>query len=216
MFFHRKNSKLQKQKIVRGYLRGKNILDIGYAQSPFLFAEGFYGLDIQKRDAPKGYAEVKVADLNSEKIPYPDKKFDTVVALDTIEHLANPLKVFFEINRVLEIGGRFIFSVPNPYFWKEIFLNIFEKNNAKQTDPAHITLLTKHGIKNLFYWTGLELEKTIGFGFPIPFTKYVMSMKEFPTMAYGSIYVAKKIKDEDSFRIITISHSRDLRIFSKM
>lgn len=125
MFFHRKNSKQQKQKIVKEYLKGEDILDIGYAQSPFLFAEGFCGLDIQDRDAPKGYKEVKVADLNSEKMPYDDKKFDTVISLDTIEHLANPLKVFFEINRVLKNGGSFIFSVPNPYFWKEIFLNIF-------------------------------------------------------------------------------------------
>jgi SAM-dependent methyltransferase len=216
MLFHRKNSKLQKQKIVKKYLSGTNILDIGYAQSPFLFADGFCGLDIQERSAPKGYKEVKVADLNNEKIPYPDKKFDTIIALDTVEHLANPLKVFFEINRVLRDGGRFIFSVPNPYFWKEIWLNIFEKNNAKPIDFAHITLLTKHSIKNLFCWTGLRLEKIIGFGFPVPFTKYVMSMKRFEILAYGSIYVAKKIKDEDSFKIVTISNKKDLQIASKM
>lgn len=62
----------------------------------------------------------------------------------------------------------------------------------------------------------MELEKTIGFGFPIPFTKYVMSMKRFKTLAYGSIYIAKKIKDENSFKIITISNKKDLQISSKI
>lgn len=50
---------------------------------------------------------------NAESIPYPDASFDLVFADNLLEHLAEPGKVFSEVNRVLKTGGLFLFKTPN-------------------------------------------------------------------------------------------------------
>jgi SAM-dependent methyltransferase len=46
-------------------------------------------------------------------LPFPAQSFDLVVALWVLEHLAQPERVFAEINRVLVPGGHFLFLTPN-------------------------------------------------------------------------------------------------------
>jgi len=46
-------------------------------------------------------------------IPYPDQTFDVVFSDNVMEHLADPLSVFREVNRVLKPGGVFLFKTPN-------------------------------------------------------------------------------------------------------
>ena len=38
--------------------------------------------------------------------------FDFVLSSDVLEHVANPLRAFNELNRVLKIGGKHVFTVP--------------------------------------------------------------------------------------------------------
>lgn len=46
-------------------------------------------------------------------IPYPDASFDLVFADNVLEHLADPVSVFHQVERVLRPGGRFLFKTPN-------------------------------------------------------------------------------------------------------
>jgi SAM-dependent methyltransferase len=46
-------------------------------------------------------------------IPLPDKAFDTVVSLETLEHIAEDEAFVAEIRRVLRSGGALILSTPN-------------------------------------------------------------------------------------------------------
>lgn len=55
--------------------------------------------------------EAKVA--CGEEIPYGDESFDLVFADNVLEHLEDPDRVFREVNRVLEPGGRFLVKTPN-------------------------------------------------------------------------------------------------------
>jgi len=206
MFFKSKDAKRIKHEFIKKYIQGKT-LDIGYGAYPSPVAEDFYGIDIQDSETPKGYKEVKSVDLNLNPIPYDNNFFDTVIALDVVEHLMNPLKVFLEVNRILKKGGKFIFVVPNPHFYKEIISNIFAgyffKSNEMPSQEAHINLPTRHTARTMFWWSGFALSDEIGFGFPIPKTKLVMKMEKFPGLAYEVIYVAEKISDEPKFSIIT-------------
>ena len=78
-----------------------NILDVGCAEgyigeklsnSNFTF----YGIEMNKHDAKvasKYYKNVKIVDLDVDKVSYPPKFFDAVILADVMEHLKNPLKI---------------------------------------------------------------------------------------------------------------------------
>lgn len=206
MFFKSKEAKRVKHKLVKQFIQGKT-LDIGYGSFPSPDAEDFYGVDIQDREPPKGYKEVRSADLNTQPIPYENNFFDSVIAADVIEHLMNPLKVFLEVNRVLKKGGKFVFVVPNPHFYKEIITNIFAghyfKTGIMPLQEAHINLPTRHTVRTMLWWSGFELKKEKGSGFPVPKIKYVLKMEKSPGLSYEIIYVAEKVSDEPKFSVIS-------------
>ena len=57
-------------------------------------------------------------DLN-EPIPLPDAQFDTILATDVFEHIANPSRLFREISRLLLAEGVLIAGVPFLYWIHE-------------------------------------------------------------------------------------------------
>ena len=56
---------------------------------------------------------VDVANLNTERLPYPDSSFDLVTCTEVIEHLEHYRSVLREVSRVLRPGGVFVVSTPN-------------------------------------------------------------------------------------------------------
>jgi 2-polyprenyl-3-methyl-5-hydroxy-6-metoxy-1,4-benzoquinol methylase len=61
------------------------------------------------------YSAVPVdpVNLDEQKLPYPDSRFDLVTCLETIEHLENFRALLREIYRVLKPGGVAILTTPN-------------------------------------------------------------------------------------------------------
>jgi SAM-dependent methyltransferase len=55
--------------------------------------------------------EAKVG--TAEAIPYGNDTFDVVMSANVLEHLADPIRVFAEVRRVLRPGGVFIAKTPN-------------------------------------------------------------------------------------------------------
>jgi SAM-dependent methyltransferase len=53
------------------------------------------------------------ADLGS--LPFSDKKFDVIVSMSVLEHLADPKLVFRELSRILKPNGIVILQTPNKY-----------------------------------------------------------------------------------------------------
>lgn len=102
------------------------------------------------------------------------KKFDIIVALEVVEHLAHPKRALTHMYKSLKTGGTVVFSSPYPYSWS-------------YSDPTHINvkyphqwikMMTEVGFKNTTYhrfsllpfFYRLHKIFHIIFPFPIPLT----------------------------------------------
>lgn len=102
------------------------ILDVGCGQGGYLVSlagetrNECYGIDplleVSLNPAQRGAKEHGV-DIHllcavGESIPFWDETFDAVLAISTLQHVANQNEVLLEIGRVLKPGGRLLVSVP--------------------------------------------------------------------------------------------------------
>ncbi|MBD0281638.1 MAG: class I SAM-dependent methyltransferase [Thermoleophilaceae bacterium] len=69
------------------------------------------GVDIDATALAGQERETVVADMR--ELPFPDRSFASVVAVQSIEHVPNPDRVLPEVTRVLEPDGRAVFVTPN-------------------------------------------------------------------------------------------------------
>lgn len=90
-----------------------SLLDMGCGLMPYEHLlidklDSYDGVDIFPRTKKVKF----IADIqNMPEIP--DHAYDTVIAIEVLEHVKNPVKAVMEANRVLKPGGKFILSVPH-------------------------------------------------------------------------------------------------------
>jgi SAM-dependent methyltransferase len=121
-------------------------LDIGCGllpRNPF-DADHTYGIDIRENEA-KG---IRYADLNVEKIPFEDDKFDYITAYDFLEHVPRLIyapnrrfpfiELMNEIYRTLKPGGIFFSFTPMYPFPDTV------------VDPTHVNQITNTTFDNYF------------------------------------------------------------------
>lgn len=177
------------------YVSGK-VLDIGYAEFPNHTSKNLYGIDIAPRPSiplPQ-YLETKQVDLNTQPIPYEDGFFDTVIAGDVIEHVANPMFMLCEANRVLKPGGTLIVSTPNPYYYWELMQNLLVRYAfMKARQEGHFTTFTRINMRNILERTGFALSKELGNFFSLIIVKWTFHWVRLPFLTYQITYIAKKI-----------------------
>ncbi len=111
--------------------QGVNFLDIGCGRGEFLkgFVNcGVNGYAVDQSSAALKYcpeAELRIADVENDGIPYPDNFFDVVYSKSVIEHFYYPEKLFKEIYRVLKPGGLIITLCPSWEFNYRIYFEDF-------------------------------------------------------------------------------------------
>jgi len=177
------------------YTAGK-VLDIGYAEFPNHTTKNLYGIDIAPRPnvSLPNYIETKQVDLNSSPIPYPDEFFETVIGGDVIEHVANPMALLCEANRVLKPGGTLIISTPNPYYYWEGMQNLLVKQKwMKARQEGHFTTFTRINMRNIFERTGFELITELGNFFSLIILKWTFHLVHFPFLTYQITYIGRKV-----------------------
>ncbi len=103
--------------------RGQRILDVGCGTALdvwYLAADNqVVGLDVAPallHWAQQHGVQPLLGDAEG-ALPFPDASFDVVVAKDVFEHLLDPTRLLFEINRLLRPGGVLVVNVPNHFFF---------------------------------------------------------------------------------------------------
>ena len=94
-----------------------------------------------------------VVKAKAEKLPFKDNAFDTILALDILEHIKYDDKVLAETYRVLKKDGILILTVPAlKFLWTE-HDNIFEHKRRYNTKGLKSKLeKQKYKIKKISYW----------------------------------------------------------------
>ena len=134
------------------------ILDLGCGDGYFtslLFKDSNLkieaGVDISKKAIEKArklnaktqaYKTLMVSDACN--LPCKDNSFSTVFSNCAIEHVIDLETVLNEVCRVLRNNGRFIFSVPSPYFGKYSYIySFFEKRGLFEIANGYMKYINK-------------------------------------------------------------------------
>lgn len=110
-----------------GSFSGERLLDIGCGDGTFTIplSSGFsevHGIDVQEdflelfrgnvNDDPK----FTIRNMSASAMTFPDAFFDTIVTIETLEHVPDLKGAASEICRVLKPGGELLITVPNRWF----------------------------------------------------------------------------------------------------
>jgi 2-polyprenyl-3-methyl-5-hydroxy-6-metoxy-1,4-benzoquinol methylase len=109
-------------------LKNKDVLDIGCSGGWMVEevsnqkGKSYFGIDISSKSikiAKKKYPKDNFKVGSAIKIPFSDQSFDVAIAFDVLEHIPKntEIKMFTEINRILNPGGTLILSTPQRSFW---------------------------------------------------------------------------------------------------
>ncbi|MGC8654647.1 MAG: class I SAM-dependent methyltransferase [Candidatus Kryptoniota bacterium] len=148
---------------------GKRLLDVGCGDGSFIMRvkdrfDEVFGIDVSPTAVElcrKGGIKAIQVNLNNQTIPYPDGFFDTVVSLEVIEHIFDPLSFLKEIYRVMTPGGILIISTPNIRKLQRIFSIIMGHFPRTSYDPVgfdggHLHYFTSKDLSNLLLESGFK------------------------------------------------------------
>ena len=148
---------------IKNNIVGKTVLDVGCgtgAYSEALQLEGFECIDIdvntESIEKTKN-TNIQSLIMDAMKISFQDKAFDTVLLIEVLEHVADPLTVLAEVGRVAK--KRILITVPNleplPHLAQfNVIMHHF-------LEPTHLNFFTKKMLEVLLskYFRKFEIER---------------------------------------------------------
>jgi SAM-dependent methyltransferase len=152
-------------------------LDLGAGQGALSYALRLRGFEVTAADINPGQFRAEgVAcarlDLNR-PLPFPDRDFDLVLAVEILEHLESPRAFLREVSRVLRPGGLAVVSTPNitslpsrVLFLATGCFDLFVPTKRRLQDPldaeadGHITPIPGWLLRYHLREGGFEIEKT--------------------------------------------------------
>jgi len=84
-------------------------------------------------------------------------EYEVLVALEVLEHLADPLSVLMKIKKALSVGGRLVVSLPNEFHLVRRLSIIFGNMAFGGHDDPHVHYFDDRLAKRLFHAGGLDI-----------------------------------------------------------
>ena len=131
---------------------GMKLLELGCGRGEFLNNFKDLGLDVIGVDiSPEAVAfenglDVKLCDVENEKLPFDDNTFDVIYSKSFIEHLYYPEKYLEEAYRVLKSNGILLTLVPD---WESNYKIYYD-------DYTHRTPFTKMALTDAYKMYGFK------------------------------------------------------------
>jgi SAM-dependent methyltransferase len=127
--------------------RYKKVLDIGCGNKKYknlIECANYVGID-----RFTGHGEGSNPDIISDAsaLPFGKSCFDFVLCTEVLEHVADPIQVFSEMNRVLAKGGQLVLSTP--LFW------------PVHEAPYDYYRFTEYGLRHLLIKNGFKVDNII-------------------------------------------------------
>lgn len=136
---------------------GARILDIGCGTGDLMQILGkrneVFGIERDKKcyaACKKKGLHVKNIDIDGKKLPYKEKSFNAVFAVEMIQYIKKTDLFLSEVRRVMKDDGIFIITAPNPYFWY-----------YRICDAAGIDFKNKHFKDDLYMFDKKKLLKML-------------------------------------------------------
>lgn len=149
----------QRLKAARPHLHGR-VLDIGCgngALAAFCLSSAYLGIDRDPAALLRAKAEYP-GHRFSPGLPESNERFDTIVALAVIEHIADPAATLAEWSGLLAENGHMVLTTPKPSFeWVHeagAKVGLFSHDAAEE----HETLLDRPALEQLLEGTGLRID----------------------------------------------------------
>ena len=132
--------------------KGMSMLEVGCGRGEFL--KGFqnlglkvFGVDILEEAANFNKSiDIRLCDLESEKLPFDENTFDVIYSKSFIEHLYYPERYLKEAYRILKPGGLLITLVPD---WEANYKTYFD-------DFTHRTPFTSISLEDAYLMYGFK------------------------------------------------------------
>lgn len=157
-----------------------------------------HGIEIFEGPAAAARARgVAVAglDLERDRFPYDDARFDVIVINQVLEHLKNIWLPLAEMYRVLRPGGVLVASVPNlASLHNRVLLAVGVQPTSIRVRGPHVRgYTTREFVELLSLGGALEVETVRGVGFhPLPPRLAGPLARLWPGAAHTPVYVARK------------------------
>lgn len=141
----------------------------------------FYGIEMNKYDAAvasKYYKEVKIADLDNDRLIYKAEFFDTIILADVIEHLKNSLKITSDLKPFLKKEGVMVLStvnIANLYIRLRLLFGKFDYQENGILDQTHLKIFTLKTFRHLATKSGLTIIKEEFTPIPLPIIHNIFS-----------------------------------------
>lgn len=148
------------------------VLDIGCGTGAWLerlATMGFsqlYGVERDIKQFRTDKATCSQANLDFDDLGLGDKKFGLITAIEVIEHLENPGRLFYQVSRHLDKQGYFLLTSPNIHSVScrfKFFITGKLASFDEKGDPTHIYPVLLDCLNRILPRYSLEIVRTWGY-----------------------------------------------------
>lgn len=144
-------------------------------------------LEVAKKHDPTGRVRYFHGDAYS--LPFPDRSFDVVFAMDILEHVEEPERLIREASRVLKPNGLFFFHTFNRNFLSYLLIIKGVEwfvQNAPKNMHVYPLFIKPSELGSLCQERGLHIQKLHGFrpNFSLPFFQMLITRKVPPNFSF--------------------------------